>query len=395
MARIHPSPALLIRPEWAERVPSPLHDALDPVTRATVLATNPDSWLHVARRADDQVWLDPHDVAHRSAASLDRLMALGAYASAGRSSYFLYRYRDEEHAQIGLVADVPIEAFLDGSVLGHEHVEAPRVRALVAHQQHLSMRGDLIALLMPNEPGFNAIVDNIIASEPEVVIPGPLHHEVWRVPEAVASALTQLISPLRLYIVDGHHRVAAAVEEWQELGRPEGYSVLCLITPQAQLRALAFDRRLVGPIIERDPLAMIRDRCLVAVADGPQRRAGDVGFYWDGQWYAIHLAGGGEGVDSLDVIRLHRQILQPLFDIHAWGDPRLEVTSERMGVEVLQYRCDNDGGAAFIMKAPTVEEIVAVAERGEQMPFKSTYFDPKPWSGVFICPPDGRIPTGT
>jgi uncharacterized protein (DUF1015 family) len=56
-------------------------------------------------------------------------------------------------------------------------------------------------------------------------------------------------------------------------------------------------------------------------------------------------------------------------------------------VDVLQYRCDNDGGVALIIKAPSVESIVNVADRGEQMPPKSTYFDPKPWSGVFVAPP--------
>jgi uncharacterized protein (DUF1015 family) len=388
MALIQPSRARLIRQEWAGRTPSPLHDALDPVTRATILATNPDSWLHISRRADDQASLDPHEIAHRSAAALERLLSAGAYGPTDRPTYFLYRYEDATHSQTGLVADVPIESFLDGSVLGHEDVEPPRVRALVAHQRHLPMRGDLVALLMPDREEVVEVFNQTCASTPEVEIPGDLRHDIWRVAEVDADRMTAAIAPLSLYIVDGHHRVAAAMEEWHALGRPSGYSVLCLITPRLQLRALAFDRRVVGPVFDTDQVAFILRQFDARAVDQPTRMAGTIGVYWNDRWYHLTLpAQAAQGVDALDVIRLHREILEPRFDIRSWGDPRLEVTSERVGVDVLQYRCDNDGGLAFILKAPSVDAIIEVADRGEQMPFKSTYFDPKPWSGVFVSPP--------
>lgn len=387
MAPVRPAMARLVRPEWASRVASPLHDALDPVTRATILATNPDSWLHVARRADDQAWLDPHEVARRSAAALQRLIEQDAYSPADAPTYFLYRYYDDHHSQVGLVAQVPIEAFLTGDeVLGHEHVEAHRVRALVAHQRHLPMRGDLVALLMPDDTGVHELMTRFTSGAPEVQIHGDLGHEIWRVSHEFDESITQLLAPLTLFIVDGHHRVAAAIEEWRSAGQPDGYGVLCLITPQSHLRALSFDRRLVGPITE--PLALLSSRFTLRTVDHPERRAGCVGVYVDGQWYELDLPPAAmQGVDALDVIRLHREVIEPIFGIDVWGDPRLEVTSERVGVDVLQYRCDNDGGVACILRAPTVEAIVDVALRHEQMPPKSTYFDPKPWSGVFIASP--------
>lgn len=387
MAPVRPAAARLVRPSWAARVASPLHDALDPVTRATILATNPDSWLHVARRADDQAWLDPHEVAQRSAAALQRLLEQDAYSPSHAPTYFIYRYHDHHHAQLGLVAHVPIEAFLSSEqVLGHEHVEAHRVRALVAHQRHLSMRGDLVALLMPDDLQVDALLTEVSSGTPEVEIPGDLSHEIWRVGHEFDDRITALLAPLPLYIVDGHHRVAAAIEEWRAAGQPIGYGVLCLITPQSQLRALSFDRRIVGPI--PDPLALLTDRFTLRALDHPERRAGSVGVYVDGQWYALDLpASDLQGVAALDVIRLHREVIEPVFGIQTWGDPRLEVTSERVAVDVLQYRCDNDGGVACILKAPSVAAIVDVARRHEQMPPKSTYFDPKPWSGVFIAPP--------
>lgn len=388
MTIVEPSLARVITSAWASRVPSPLHDALDPVTRATVLATNPDSWLHVARRADDQAWLDPNEVTARSAAALDHLMTSDAYTPAASPHYFLYRYEDASHAQMGLVAAIPINAFLDGGVLGHEHVEPHRVRALVAHQRHLSMRGDLVAVLMPDDAELATLFQEISSDKPEVTIPGELHHAIWRVPEEYNQTLSAAIAPLQLFLIDGHHRVAAAVEEWRALGEPDGFTVLSIITAQSQLRALAFDRRVVGPLNAKELVVDIEPRMSIRSVDQPVRTAGHVMLYWNETWFDICFPkGSGDGVNSLDVIRLHHELIEPLFGIREWADPRLEVTSERVDVDVLRYRCDNDGGAAFILHAPSVEAIVEVAKRGEQMPPKSTYFDPKPWSGVFLAAP--------
>jgi len=254
------------------------------------------------------------------------------------------------------------------------------------------MRGDLVALLMPDDPEIHQLFTSLSAGSPEVEIPGQLRHEIWRLPLQSNARISELMSRVPLYIVDGHHRVAAAVEEWRALGQPTGYGVLCLITPQSQLRALSFDRRIVGPILDRDPIALIREHFEITPVEHPQREAGHICFYWENQWFDIRLPfTEAQGVDALDVIRLHRELIEPVFGIEAWGDVRLEMTSERIGVDVLQYRCDNDGGAACILKAPSVASIVAVAQRGEQMPPKSTYFDPKPWSGVFLSPPQGAI----
>ena len=347
------------------------------------MATNPDSWLHVSRRADDQAGSNPQAVIQSCAEALDRLLAADAYAAVEEPTFYLYRYREEGHQQTGLVAAIPIAAFLDGRVLGHEHVEPHRVRALVAHQSQLSMRGDLVALLYPDDRVVDSHFSKLQISSPDVEIPGPLHHEIWKVDSAENQTISAAFEITPLYLIDGHHRVAAAIEEWNNLGKPENFTVLCLLTPQSQLRSLSFDRRVVGPIIKSDWLNALGAQ----EVKGPFRRKDEVCIYFNERWWSVTLQPGAPGVANVDVIRLHEQILKVHFGITDFANPLLEVTSQRVDADVLRYRCDNDGGAAFIIWPPSVSEIIEVANRGEQLPPKSSYFDPKPWSGVFVCAP--------
>ncbi len=93
---------------------------------------------------------------------------------------------------------------------------------------------------------------------------------------------------------------------------------------------------------------------------------------------------GGAGVESLDVSRLHREVLEPIFGFGEAGDPGLEFVSDAVPVDELTRRVDEDGGAAFTLMPPTFDQFVEVADRHEQMPAKATYFDPKPQSGLFL-----------
>jgi uncharacterized protein (DUF1015 family) len=106
----------------------------------------------------------------------------------------------------------------------------------------------------------------------------------------------------------------------------------------------------------------------------------------DGRWYRL-VPGRGEdaaGVGSLDVSRLHRLVLEPIFGFGPSGDPGLEFVSDAVPVDELTGRVDGDRGAAFTLVPPTFDQFVDVADRKEQMPAKATYFDPKPQSGLFL-----------
>jgi uncharacterized protein (DUF1015 family) len=99
-------------------------------------------------------------------------------------------------------------------------------------------------------------------------------------------------------------------------------------------------------------------------------------------------------VESLDVSRLHREVLEPIFGFGEAGDPGLEFVPDAVPLEELTRRVDEDGGAVFTLMPPTFDQFVDVADRHEQMPAKATYFDPKPQSGLFLRLEEEGIPEG-
>jgi uncharacterized protein (DUF1015 family) len=358
-----------------------MHDVLSREERRALMTANPYTYMHVARQSDDtEQGTDP---GAEAAAALARLLAVGAFEHLPVPSLYLYRLTDGDHTQTGVVGEIPVEAFLDGRVRGHEAVQSHRVEALVQHHQAVAGRSALVALMYRSDPRISALVAESCAETPILRIVDDVHQEVWRVghPRAL-EAISGRIGGQVLYITDGHHRVASAVEEWKRAGKPEGRRVLCAVFPDTELRTYAFHRRVRGPI----DLERLRRSLDLAAADGPVREKGRFGLYVGGRWYAVRPDTGDRalGAEGLDVAALHRQVLAPVLGVEGVDDPRLEVASDLQSLADLISRCDEDGGALFILCPPSFSEIMEVSDRGEVLPAKSTYFDPKPRAGVFL-----------
>jgi uncharacterized protein (DUF1015 family) len=181
----------------------------------------------------------------------------------------------------------------------------------------------------------------------------------------------------------------ASVDLWERSGRPEdGAGVPAVLFPEDALRMLAFHRRVVGPLpmTVDDLIARLGERLRVESAETQPGERGVFGLYLGGRWHRLVPAPEADlvGVASLDVSRLHREVLEPIFGFGEAGDPGLEFVSDAVPLEELTRRVDEDDGAAFTLMPPTFDQFVAVADRHEQMPAKATYFDPKPQSGLFL-----------
>jgi uncharacterized protein (DUF1015 family) len=159
---------------------------------------------------------------------------------------------------------------------------------------------------------------------------------------------------------------------------------------------LAFHRRVVGPLPMSvdELLSRVRERVTVEEGATQPVERGVFGLYVGGRWYRLvsRRDDAAVGVESLDVSRLHREVLEPIFGFGEAGDPGLEFVSDAVPLEELTRRVDDDGGAAFTLMPPTFDQFVAVADRHEQMPAKATYFDPKPQSGLFLRLEDEQDP---
>ncbi len=389
MTAVRPFPCKIVRASWAARVVSPMLDALTPEQRAVLLAANPDTYLQVTRSETDfDGDVAPEDIRAADAAALQKLIEHGVYDDSDPAMY-VYRLRDANNEHTGLVVEVSVRAFDNGQVRGHESVQDARVDALVRHFGVVPARSELVALLHRGGSLVDAAIATVCQTQPLLQFRGGdgVEQTVWRIDDQdlVATLSTELSSGTH-YIADGHHRVAASLQEWENAGRPHGAGVLCVMYPPDQLNLTAFHRRVAGPVESSELLTSLRDRDFVvkeatlATAD-----SGCFGLYVAGNWYAVSSNQSRPvGVAGVDVSVLHERVLDPVFGIDHVGHARLDVAPPRTPVTELAARCDVDGGALFVLRPPTIDQLVEVADRGEVMMPKTTYFQPKPQAGIFL-----------
>jgi uncharacterized protein (DUF1015 family) len=353
-----------------------MFDVLNDAERAAVRAANPDSFLHVTGS----------DV--EGPAALQRLLAHDAYAPA-RDVAYAYRMREGARTRTGVVVLVALAGFADGQVLGHEGIQAERVERLVASFDAVPYRSDLVSLLQRDERDLADIIAGAMSGGPAALqfndVTG-VEQAVSPLPEAEGAAVAELVARQRLYVADGHHRVAASLLRWVRAGRPGDPALPCVVYAESQVELYAFHRRVCGPVVVADLLAGLTRAYDLRPAAGPTHERRALGVYLDGGWWRAEplVRQTDPGVAGLDVTTLDARVLGPLLGVHP-GDPRLEPVPELRGVEESVRRCDDDGGVLFTLRSPTVNDLVEVAERGEVMSAKTTYVQPKPRTGIFLA----------
>jgi uncharacterized protein (DUF1015 family) len=294
----------------------------------------------------------------------------------------LYVYRQErgDLSSTGVVCDVAVSAFVGGKVRGHEAVQSQRVESLVHHHATTDVPPALVALLHHAGATFESTVDEVCATPPilDFAGPGGLRQTVWRVPAGEATAsLSKELSTADHYIADGHHRVAAALSAWRQAGEPADAGVLCVIHPMDGLRLSAFHRRVFGPVDLAPLLDLLAPAFSVTQVATPLPHApGSFGLYAQGSWYGVtpHTVGTGLDVEVLQSLVLDRL------------EQAVEIAPAKTLVDELTRRCDSDGGVLFTLAPPPLETLTSLADAGEVMPPKTTYFEPKPCAGIFRRP---------
>ena len=195
-------------------------------------------------------------------------------------------------------------------------------------------------------------------------------------------------------MTDGHHRLAAASEALKVFGDAGGplKHIQAVLFPDSEMLVLPFHRRVQDRqkrSFEEILSELKKIAPLTHQSDVEQARPqpGQVGIYIEGSWYTMELptAAGTRVVDALDVSRLQNGILDPVFDIKDPGsDPKISYVPEPVGIKALESQCDSSNAVGFILHPTSIDELMAVADAGERMPPKSSYFEPKPRSGVFV-----------
>jgi uncharacterized protein (DUF1015 family) len=402
---LRPFPGLVVDPAWADRVISGPYDAYTPAQRSAMAAENPYSFLHVTRSQEDVPPEQRDDIdglIDYCAASMHRLYDAGAYRCHDEPVLFLYRMgidtSEGRHVQTGIMGLVPVTEDGDRRILRHEAVRPGRTDLLARHLLTVGASSSPISLTFRSDEDLEAAIASCCEQPPVL----DSHHEgvdqtVWAAGGDDAAALIAAFGRRTLYVTDGHHRLAAAVDARSRVPDRPGDGPLewiqAVLFADEQLLVLPFHRRvgdrsgrradeLVEALGASGPLTRVDD------ADAARPRSpGSVGVYLAGDWYTLELPppAGDRAVDALDVSRLQDGILGPVFGVIDPGsDPMIDYVPDPVGVDALVERCDEDNRVGFVLYHTSVTELMDVADDGDLMPPKSSYFEPKPRSGIFV-----------
>ena len=389
---VNPVTAQLVTPQWAGRVVSPLHDVLTDCERRALLADNPDSYLHVT--SDPSALPEPSgDPTAQSVPgmALRRLLDLGAYTTVPEPGLFVYRLTERGREHTGVIASVAVEGFSDGRVLGHEAVQPDRVDSLIRHYHQVPIRSELVALLHPIDQVVTELTAQVTAQLPllEFTDASGVTQSLWLAGQSEAARLARQLSEQRLYIADGHHRVAAATRCWQLAGQPRRDTVLCALYPQHEIELHAFHRQVRGPVAVPELLKQLGTQFHITPTDGPSEGAtfpaGTIGVYAAGGWCLLRPREHQNlpGVAGLDVTMLNQQVLRPLLCIGD-GDPRLQYVPDLRDLSTVTRECDAQASILCTLHPPSIDDLISVADRHEVMSTKTTYVQPKPRTGILL-----------
>ena len=307
----------------------------------------------------------------------------------------MYRLTQDGRSQTGVLGGCSVDEYDDGLIAIHERTRQAKEDDRTRHVVTMRCQAEPIFLAYRARPEIDAAVQGITQGDAlfDFVAVDGVRHEVWAVPDADALSAAFEAVPM-LYVADGHHRAKSASRARAELGssRDDGapcHRVMSVVFPDSELAILPYNRvvtDLGGRTVEQ-ALAAIGERFpLQPVDSATPAQHHDVCVYGGGRWYGLRMDPQGGGVvDQLDCALLQDQVLAPVFGIEdPRTDARIDFVGGSRGTVELERRADAIDGVAFSMFPTSLAELFAVADAGEIMPPKSTWFEPKLRSGLFL-----------
>ena len=401
MATLSPFRALRPPPAIAARVASPPYDVVSTKEARALARGNADSYLRVSRpEIDLPEGTDEHAdaVYEQGRLNLAELVRRGVLVPDPEPRLYVYAQRMGDHRQTGLVACAAVEEYDRDVIKKHEKTRADKEDDRVRHIDTLSAHDEPVFLTYRAVAEIDRAVEDVKRAAPtyDLVTPDGVGHQLWVVPPEAGQRIEALFRSVpALYVADGHHRSAAASRvHARRRGQPgEHGAFLAVVFPHDQMQILAYNR------LVRDPKGRSPDALLGALrevvdlepAGSPRPDAPlSFGVFVGGRWWRAKVRPGSfdarDPVASLDCSILQDLLLAPLFGIH---DPRtskdVDFVGGIRGPEELERRVKEEGWSLALHLFPTrIEQLIAVSDAGKLMPPKSTWFEPKLRSGLFV-----------
>ena len=411
MAIIKPFKALRPKPELVTKVASPPYDVLNREEAFQMAKDNSDSFLHIGKSEIDlEANIDSYDkrVYQKARENLDKMVEEKIYIQDKKNKIYIYRQIMNGRSQTGLVVCASIDDYLNGVIKKHENTRKDKEQDRINHVNTTDANTGPIFLVYRADKNVRKLINNWIEKEKAVydfISEDGITHTCWVIDDE--TVIDQLIKAFTnidyLYIADGHHRAASGVkvglnrrEQFKDFtGKEEFNYFLSVLFPDNELYIMDYNRVVedLWSNSEAEFMEKISEKFKVETCEEKNPYKPQIkhtfGMYLDNRWYKLtakaETFNEEDVVGRLDVSILQYNLLSPILGIeNPRTDKRIEFVGGIRGLEELEKRVDSGAKVAFSLFPTSIEDLMAVADVKKVMPPKSTWFEPKLRSGIFI-----------
>ena len=410
MAIIRPFKAYRPVKEHVKDIAALPYDVMSSKEARTMVKDNKYSFLHVDRaevNLDESVGEYDKVVYDTAKKVLENMIEEGLYIQEKAPAIYIYQQIMDGRGQKGIVCCTSVDDYINNIIKKHERTRLLKEIDRVNHVDICNANTGPIFLTYRNNNEISSIVEEWTKKEPvyDFISEDGNGHRVWIIDDnIVIEKLVKLFKSIKyLYIADGHHRSASAVKvalkRRKQLGKYTGNEefnyFLSIIYPDTELKVFDYNRTVkdLNGLSEEEFFSKVEESFYLSKSESNKpvtpKNKHEFGMYMNKQWFILRAKDGSfdesNPIDSLDVSILQNNLLNPILGI---SDPtkseRIEFIGGIRGLKELENRADNDMKVSFSMYATTIDDIMNVADSGKTMPPKSTWFEPKPRSGIFI-----------
>lgn len=399
-----------IRPisELASKIAALPYDVMNSEEAREMVKGDKYSFLHVDKaEVDLDPSIDVHDkrVYEKARENLDKKIQDGEYIQDEKPCLYIYRQIMNGRPQTGLVFCASIDDYINNVIKKHEFTREDKEQDRINHVDYCNANTGPIFLTYRENKEISSIINAWVQKKPEYdfVSEDGISHIVWVIDDAdTVNRITTLFKGVEnLYIADGHHRSASAVkvglkrrkENPNYTGDEEFNYFLSVAFPDNDLMVMDYNRVVkdLNGLTVDELIEKLKEKFVVTEqneAVKPSKKH-TYGMYVDNKWYKLEAKDGifnvNDPIDSLDVAILQNNVLTPILGIEdVRTSDRIDFIGGIRGIKELERRVHTDMKIAFSMFPTEVSDIMKVADIGEVMPPKSTWFEPKLRSGLFI-----------
>jgi uncharacterized protein (DUF1015 family) len=408
MSIVKPFKGLRPPKELAPKVASLPYDVMNSEEAREIAKDNPQSFLHIVKPEidlDPSINLYDEKVYNKAAENFKMFQEKGWLVKDEKHSLYIYKEVMDGRTQIGLVGCVSAEEYWDGKIKKHEFTRKAKEEDRLKHVDVVNANAGPVFLTYPAQIQIDNLINEAIKAEPDIDFTSEdgVEHTLWAIsdPEWLQKIMAEFEKLQALYVADGHHRTQAAArlakirkeKNPDHTGDEEYNYFLAVIFPHNHLHIMDYNRVVKDLNGHRDEefLKKIEEKFDIEKTEYKKpAEQNTFGMYLKGTWYKLTAKpesfDKNDPVNSLDVAILQNNLLNPILGI---GDPR---TDERVdfiggirGIGELEKVVDNGKFAvSFSMYPTSIEQLMNIADSGEVMPPKSTWFEPKLRSGMIV-----------